>query len=324
MLIIAILIGLALGAIICYVAMRPRAKLDQQTLRKNEELAQQLVKLNADIASRETAIKALKDKKDSLNNDIKLISIQSEQATDAIYQKSYNLMQERLSQAAEEESAKYQQAQEECKDEYLRAVQDSAEELAQKVQEIAEAQTELENLHAKARAAIEVDKRKMLEADEKNFYKLNISDQALWDIGKLKEVTQELKGDPLPINKIIWEIYYKKPTSDLLGRLFTSTDPIVGIYKITNLQTGQAYIGQSLDIRTRLRQHIKAGLGIDSSANRFYTAMKEVGPENFSYEIIEKCDKEQLNERERYWIEFYDTVSFGYNETKGGSTKRNK
>lgn len=324
MVIIAIIIGLALGIIICYIATRPRAKLDQQTLEKNKELTQQLMELNADIASREASIQALKDKKDSLNNDIKLISIQTKQTTEEIYKKSYDLMQERLSKAAEEESDKYQKAQQECKNEYLRAAQDSAEELAQTIQEVVEAQAELDNLRAKAKAAIDADKRRMLEADEKNFYKLNISDQALWDINKLKEVAQELKGDPLPINKVIWEVYYKKPTSDLLGRLFTSTDPVIGIYKITNLETGQAYIGQSLNIRERLRTHIKAGLGIDSSANRFYTAMKEIGPENFSYEVLEKCDKEQLNERERYWIDFYDAIGFGYNETKGGSTKRNK
>ena len=61
---------------------------------------------------------------------------------------------------------------------------------------------------------------------------------------------------------------------DLLGRITPTGKDHIGIYKITNLETGQCYIGQSLNIRNRLRDHIKAGLGISSSNNRFYTELK--------------------------------------------------
>ena len=47
--------------------------------------------------------------------------------------------------------------------------------------------------------------------------------------------------------------------------------------------------------------------------------MNKVGVENFSYEIIEECPREQLNEKERYWIDYFESQDFGYNETKGGS-----
>ena len=43
------------------------------------------------------------------------------------------------------------------------------------------------------------------------------------------------------------------------------------------------------------------------------------GVENFSFELLEECERNELNNRETYWIEFYKTQEFGYNMTKGGS-----
>jgi hypothetical protein len=45
--------------------------------------------------------------------------------------------------------------------------------------------------------------------------------------------------------------------------------------------------------------------------------MQEDGVWNFSFELIEKCSREELNEKERLWIEMYQTDKFGYNSTKG-------
>ena len=127
-----------------------------------------------------------------------------------------------------------------------------------------------------------------------------MSEEDIEDIAMLKEVAKKLNKDPEPINKIIWEMYYKKPTIDLLGRLTPTGTTHTGIYKITSLKTGQCYIGQSVDLRNRLRDHIKAGLGIASSNNRFYTEMKTNGPEAFMYEVLEECDRTALNEKERF------------------------
>lgn len=90
-----------------------------------------------------------------------------------------------------------------------------------------------------------------------------------------------------------------------------------GIYKITNEETGQCYIGQSVDLRIRIRDHIKAGLGINTSNNRFYSEMKNIGPEQFTYEILEHCNRSKLNEQERFWINYYKAIEWGYNSTQG-------
>ena len=86
-----------------------------------------------------------------------------------------------------------------------------------------------------------------------------------------------------------------------------------GIYKVTNKINGKVYIGQSVDIGRRWRQHMTAEDDI-----YFHKAIQKYGVENFEWEVIEQCKKKDLDERESYWIEYYDSFNKGYNCTKGG------
>jgi len=119
-----------------------------------------------------------------------------------------------------------------------------------------------------------------------------------------------------PLDKVIWKTYYEKPTADLLARIIGTTIK-TGIYKITDIETGKIYVGQSVNISDRFKNHIKAGLGIDSSNNKLYSTMKEHGVENFYFEVLEECERALLNEKEKFWIDFYQSESFGMNSTKG-------
>lgn len=91
----------------------------------------------------------------------------------------------------------------------------------------------------------------------------------------------------------------------------------IGIYKITNKLTGCAYVGQSIHIEERLKRHKQCPK--ENSHYPLYQDIKSFGLENFHFEILEECSLDQLNEREIYWISFYDTYFNGYNQTKGGS-----
>ena len=73
------------------------------------------------------------------------------------------------------------------------------------------------------------------------------------------------------------------------------------------------YVGQAVNIAERWRQHIKRGTGADvATRNKLYPAMYEIGPENFTFEILEECTADKLNEREWYWQEFYHAKDWGY------------
>lgn len=91
-----------------------------------------------------------------------------------------------------------------------------------------------------------------------------------------------------------------------------------GIYKFQNLITKEAYIGQSVHLEERYKHHQREYL---TGATKFYKNLQQWGWNNFSYEVIELCTKDELNAKEVYWIDFYDSFHNGYNETKGGSNK---
>ena len=68
----------------------------------------------------------------------------------------------------------------------------------------------------------------------------------------------------------------------------------------------------------RFKSHAKCGLGIDAPANnKLYAAMQKDGLSNFTWELLEECKKEELNERERYYIEAYMSKDYGYNSNIG-------
>ena len=100
-----------------------------------------------------------------------------------------------------------------------------------------------------------------------------------------------------------------------------NTGPIIiGVYKITNLINGKFYIGQSIDINYRFYEHqIGTGTAHKSAID---AAIKKYGKENFSYEILEQCRKEDVFVRERYWAEdVYNGqcyAPFGYNLDRTG------
>lgn len=102
---------------------------------------------------------------------------------------------------------------------------------------------------------------------------------------------------------------------------------ITGIYKIKNKITNQVYIGQSVDIKARWAAHKSPGTWNDKTKPsyyyRLYTAFREYGLENFEFSVIEECEKVNLNEREKYWIKYYDSFNNGYNMTPGGQTYGN-
>lgn len=90
---------------------------------------------------------------------------------------------------------------------------------------------------------------------------------------------------------------------------------LCGIYKITNKINGHAYIGQSINITRRWRDHKNRYLKDDNS---LYKAFRKYGLENFDFIVVEECEPDKLNEREKYYIAYYNTFFDGYNETTGG------
>lgn len=179
-------------------------------------------------------------------------------------------------------------------------------------------QSEINNLSALRASLIEAQIREQKLKDEQDFYRIHLSIDAQEDIDKLLRFAKECHSQQ-PLRKLIWSEYFLKPFGETAGRIL-GKNKISGIYKITNIKDGKIYIGQSTDIKTRWSNHIKAALKIDSIAHsRVHDAMGEEGIWNFTFELLEQCPKEKLNEREKYYIEFYQSNTYGYNKTAGGA-----
>lgn len=92
-----------------------------------------------------------------------------------------------------------------------------------------------------------------------------------------------------------------------------------GIYKITNNLNNKCYIGQSLIIEERWKEHKRNAW---NKITPLYKAIRKYGLKNFTFSIIEECDSELLNDREKYWISYYNSFNNGYNNNKGGNCYR--
>ncbi len=180
-------------------------------------------------------------------------------------------------------------------------------------------QNELNKLKASLSAGVEARLREQQKKDKINFYKLSINDADLADVKMLQNLKSSFHK-PVVLSKLIWTQYFQKQMTELCDRVL-GKKTVCGIYKITNLLTEQCYIGQSVNISDRWKQHCKCGLGIEASAtNVLYNSMQKDGVWNFSFELLQECPRNLLNEKEAFWIDTYSSNIYGLNTMKGIKT----
>ena len=177
--------------------------------------------------------------------------------------------------------------------------------------QIENSKIDLETLQRIRAAAIEDAKRQEEMKTQSEFYKLQISKEDLYDICELKQVEKRLSRKEV-LNKLIYKVYFEKPYTDLIGRV-VGKEVKTGVYKITNTLNQKVYIGQAVNIAERWKQHIKRALGAEPlTQNKLYPAMQKDGVWNFTFEIVEVCEKSQLSEREQYWQRYFGAKEYGY------------
>ena len=206
--------------------------------------------------------------------------------------------------------------QAECKAQKIKCEQ----ELATLRQEVQAAAASLQTLKQTRKAAYQALLRQKEMEDKKDDYRLLPSQVDLSDIKKLQKVKLEL-AKPRILSMLIWQTYWQ-PLAKTKFPIILKDKTKMGIYKITNIETNECYIGQAVDIYKRWNQHCKAGLGIDTPpGNKLYKAMMNYGLQNFTFEILLECNRDELNEKEKYFISLYQADTYGYNGNIGVNKK---
>lgn len=152
--------------------------------------------------------------------------------------------------------------------------------------------------------------------EKENFYKIVIPENDQEDIEVLKTIGPRLRNREA-LNKLIYDVFVKRPLNELIKRV-TNGKEISGIYKITYIKTGEAYIGKTTNISTRWQNHIKTACGLEGAARTtFHNRLEQDGIWNYTFEILEEVPKDKLGEREKFYIELYGTDT-QLNMKKGG------
>lgn len=182
--------------------------------------------------------------------------------------------------------------------------------------ELAKVSLDLDKMKQTRAAAMEAQRKEKEIEENSQFYSITIDAKDKNDIQVLERVKKDL-NTPRILSMLIWQNFFRDKMTELCNNIL-GTKTICGIYKITNQITKECYIGQSVDISKRFKDHAKCGLDIDRpQGNKLYQSMLEDGLWNFTFELLEECSKEQLNEKEKFYISLYDSNNYGFNSTVG-------
>lgn len=313
------ILSLILGGVVVYFILQPKIKKTQEYNLDIERLNNNLIgekwRLEGENKQLQIELASLQAKRDEVQSSIFSLEQQAKESADIFYQKNMEIAQTNLDKSLENASNYYTTQTEQYQSEYKEMMADCALSISnllnQKKIELEQLDLAIKEQSEKVNASVEASKRAEEIRSQSDFYKLIIPKEDLDEIKELREVEKHLRN-PEPLNKVIWKCYYEKPTTDLIGRVIGSGTH-TGIYKITNLTNQMCYVGQAANLAERWKQHIKRGLGADPvTKNKLYPAMKAIGVENFSFEVIEECERSKLDEREDYWQDFFKAKEFGY------------
>lgn len=172
---------------------------------------------------------------------------------------------------------------------------------------------QIEQKRKEINSLIEQFKKDEEARKEADFYRIPISPAAKNDIDKLKGVATQL-NNPSTLYKLIWKEYYENGFNSMIGRVLGNDKDKSGIYKITDTRSQMCYIGQTTNFKNRWRTHAKRAVKAEEgTSNRLYQDMWENGLENYTFQIVEICEKDKLTEREKFYIDFFNSKEWGFN-----------
>lgn len=342
-----IILGLLIGIIILFISIviliiLVSKKIQIQKKYKEEYIEQERQKWQSATANEQRQYESLRSQREAMERDNRQRADDLQELVhirEQVVQKTLDSLNEKK-QAFEESAATYTESAKKVLDEQLHRhydneVTDYELNLAATLEELREAasveyealvssltqqlgalQCEVEDYRQK-RDAINAEILRQRALDEQqDFYRICITDADLEDIDILLSLRQKLHKSSF-LDKITYDTFVSKYVKEMAKRVLEGKDPS-GIYKVTNIKTNEVYVGKSTTVATRWQNHTKSAFGLEGVADsQFQRALKKYGIQNFTWELLEEVPKDKLTEREKYYIDLYDTTKYGYNMRNG-------
>ena len=267
-----------------------------------EEKKQEVQQIENDISARKVMLKALDD---NINSQREYVDRYIQDVKEEKLKNLEKQIQQEAIVMTREAQAKYNEEVQKIGEQ----TEQAKKELNKILDSISEYQTKQETINQ------EILRRRELE-EKHDFYRVCLSEEAISDINLLQATRQNLKK-PEIIDKIIYDNYVAKPVLEMIKRVLQNST-CSGIYKITCQETKEVYIGKSTDVKNRWQQHCKTAFNCGTIASSvLHRKMQQYGIENFTFELLESVPKDQLSEREKFYINFYKSKEVGLNERNG-------
>ena len=237
-------------------------------------------------------------------------ALETEQAT----QKLIEAQNQRLTDAAKLEEQRIKHDIEQKKQQYAAQLEFKKQQFTEDFEmmydyyqdELGEIKADLDDFQARREAVNEAIRREKEIEEKEDFYSIDVPQADQEDIRVLQDMDLKMHNrDVIP--KLIWELFIRRPLQEMIKRV-TGGRKMGGIYKITYKKTGEAYVGKTTDFATRWTNHCKTAIGLEGAARAtLHNRLRKDGLWNYTWEILEEVNKDNLASRETFYIDLYGT-----------------
>lgn len=215
----------------------------------------------------------------------------------------------------EQERMRLQQTADSVLLEYTKIQDDRRAKIDEEIKQIT---TQLDEYKSK-RDAINEQIRKEEELENQlETHTIRLASAAKDDISYLISIEPNLHNQEI-LRKLIWSTYLQPEVNEMFKKQFGANIPKNVIYCIEHIDSHKKYIGKTQsEITKRWTDHLKSSLNIGTISHQAIHSALYKNWDQFAFYVLEETTKENLNEREKYYIKFYETDKYGFNLKKGG------
>ena len=316
--IIVLFLSLCLLSLFLILFIKQKKKNKELKNLQDNELKQRYEnEFNKEVKEQKEGIRQLEKEKQLARQSISLLNkeiLEKQEFNNSLFRVREEELNRLIEEQKKEKFVALQQCAEKQKQDQIQRIADEftefmlrQDELKKKyTEEVNEAKRKLDEFQAKREAINEAIRRERELEEAEDFYRISVPIEDQEDIEVLNTIAPRLRNKEA-LNKLIYSVFIQRPMDEMIKRVTGGRD-ISGIYKVTYLKTGEAYIGKTTNIKKRWGEHIKSALDIGTIAHSsFHTRLKKDGLWNYTFEILEEVPKENLTEREKFYIQLYGT-----------------